>query len=332
MGGRGNPVAFFDSRINHMVKLPESTMPTVEAIYRAYEDDQNTDFRDHMGASSIGHDCDRHIWHRFRWSVRQHHPGRILRLFDTGNLAEARFVADLRRVGVQVMEIDPATGKQWQVRDATGHYGGSLDALAVGFVEAPKTVHVCEFKTHNDKSFKALKKEGVLASKPMHYAQMQSYMHLGGWTRAFYLAVNKDTDELYQERIHYDASFGMRMTARAQHIIAQQDIPIGISSDESHYKCRMCDYHGVCFSNKMPERHCRSCIFSTPIENGNWHCGKHEMLIDGEMQRKGCRWHRYIPSFITQKGWEQIDATINGEVITYKMISGDRTWIDEGVG
>ena len=34
---------------------------------------------------------------------------------------------------------------------------------------------------------------------------MQSYMHLAGLERAFYLAVNKNTDELYQERIRYDA-------------------------------------------------------------------------------------------------------------------------------
>ena len=34
---------------------------------------------------------------------------------------------------------------------------------------------------------------------------MQIYMSLTGMTRAMYLAVNKDTDELYSERVNADA-------------------------------------------------------------------------------------------------------------------------------
>jgi hypothetical protein len=49
-------------------------------------------------ASHIGTECERAIWYAFRWATRARHTGRLLRLFDTGNLAEARFVADLPRV------------------------------------------------------------------------------------------------------------------------------------------------------------------------------------------------------------------------------------------
>jgi hypothetical protein len=44
------------------------------------------------------------------------------------------------------------------VRDEAGHFGGSMDAVALGIPEAPKTWHLCEFKTHNAKSFADLQK------------------------------------------------------------------------------------------------------------------------------------------------------------------------------
>ena len=50
---------------------------------------------------------------------------------------------------------------------------------------------------------------------------MQAYMHLAGIDRAFYLAVCKDTDELYQERIHHDAEAGLRILAKAERIVVR---------------------------------------------------------------------------------------------------------------
>ena len=44
-------------------------------------------------------------------------------------------------------------------------------------------------------------------------------MQLAGLDRAFYLAVCKDTDELYQERIRHDAEAGLRILAKAERII-----------------------------------------------------------------------------------------------------------------
>ena len=92
-------------------------------------------------------------------------------------------------------------------------------AVAIGFAEAPKAWHVCEFKTHGHKSFAKLVAEGVERSKPLHWAQMQAYMQMAGIDRAFYLAVCKDTDELYQERIRHDADAGLRILAKAARIV-----------------------------------------------------------------------------------------------------------------
>ena len=150
-----------------MAPLPAPASPTVAAIYAAYEADAETGYRAPLGASMIGTECPRAIWYGFRWATRARHTGRILRLFQTGHLAEPRFVADLRRIGVTVLEVDPETGRQWTLRDAGGHFGGSMDAVAIAFPEAPMAWHVCEFKTHSAKSFAKLQAEGVAAGEQL---------------------------------------------------------------------------------------------------------------------------------------------------------------------
>lgn len=89
-----------------------------------------------------------------------------------GDLAEARFVADLRAIGCTVYEVDE-NGKQFAIEALGGHFGGHMDGAALGIPEAPKTWHVTEFKTHSAKSFAKLQKDGVQKAKPQHYAQMQ---------------------------------------------------------------------------------------------------------------------------------------------------------------
>ena len=163
-----------------MVALPAPQNQTVSAIYAAYEAERGDERRPHLGASVLGRECDRELWYIFRWATKAAHTGRLLRLFDRGNLEEPRLVADLRRIGVTVLDLDPDTGRQWKVRDLGEHLGGSMDAVALNIPEAPKTWHVLEFKTHNAKSFAKLQKEGVQRSKPEHWSQMQLYCHLAG--------------------------------------------------------------------------------------------------------------------------------------------------------
>lgn len=302
--------------------LPPPPSPTVDAIYAAYEAAADHGYREHLGASLIGTACERALWYGFRWATRARHAGRMLRLFETGHLAEARFVANLRRIGVTVLDLDPETGRQWTLRDDSGHFGGSMDAVAIGFPEAPKAWHVCEFKTHNLKSFTKLQAEGVETSKPLHWAQMQAYMHLAGIDRAFYLAVCKDTDALYQERIRHDPAAGSRILAKAHRIIAASRPPAPISQDPAWWQCRICDHHDVCHGGRAVERHCRSCLHATPVDAGRWHCARHGHLPTRVEQEAGCVLHLFIPDLVPG---EQIDA--GEDWVSYRLRDGGE-WRD----
>lgn len=286
-----------------MVAIPKKAIqPTVDAIYQAYENKREP-ARGHLGGSLIGRECERELWYSFRWVLDPAHSGRVLRLFERGQLEERTFEDNLRAAGVDVQTLDPTTGKQFRVSAVGGHFAGSLDGRAVGILEAPKTEHVLEFKTHGEKSFKDLTRNGVEKSKPEHYAQMQVYMHLSNLTRAFYLAVNKNTDELYSERIKLDKYFAGSMIDKATSIITADEPPKQISTDPTWFKCKFCDYSDVCHKQAAVNKNCRTCRHATPILNGNadWSCANNDNdVIPFDFQRTGCDQYDRHPSLKTE--------------------------------
>ena len=156
-----------------MAAIPPPSDTLVDCIYKALESASEPS-RGHLGASQIGHHCDRYLWLSFRWACPEQFQGRILRLFRRGHNEEAGVISDLRAAGCEVMDAD-GTGRQYGFRD--GHFAGSIDGMVLaGIPEAPTKPHVLEAKTHSLKSFNDVVAKGVKASKPMHYAQMQTYM------------------------------------------------------------------------------------------------------------------------------------------------------------
>ena len=306
-----------------MAPLPETpASPTRAAIFDAYEADREDGFRPHLGASQIGKSCERALWYDFRWATPARFPGRILRLFETGQLEEARIVRNLRRTGATVLEVDPETGRQWRVEAHGGHFGGSLDGVALGLLEAPKTWHVIEFKTHSAKSFRELVAKGVTQAKHQHWAQMQIYMQLTGITRALYVAVCKDDDDLHVERVRADAEAAERLLAKARRIIFAARPPSRISEDPRWWECRFCDHHEVCHQGAAAPATCRTCLHSSPVEGG-WSCARWEAMLDDAAQRRGCAKHLFIPDLVPG---EVVDA--GDDHVVYRMPDG-ATWIND---
>ena len=305
-----------------MAELPPPPTPTLTAIYTAYEARQGDGFREHLGASLIGKPCARALWFDFRWVTASRFPGRILRLFETGQREEDRLVANLRATGATVLEVDPDTGRQFRVEAHGGHFGGSLDGVALGLLEAPKTWHVVEFKTHSLKSFADLVAKGVVASKPQHAAQMQIYMHLTGLTRAMYVAVCKDTDALHIERIEVDPDGATRLLDKAKRIIEAQHPPARISDNPTWFECRMCSHHAACHTGEAAVVNCRTCLHSTAVDGG-WHCARHDRMVDAQEQRRGCARHLFIPDLVPGT------VTDAGEdFVAYRMADGS-DWLND---
>jgi hypothetical protein len=280
-----------------MPAIPESQHTTAAAIVRWYES-KPQEHRPHMGASLIGHQCERSVWLTWRWVMKPEFTGRMLRLFKRGQREEAEFIEELRGIGATVWDKDPESGDQWRVSACNGHFGGSLDGVAKGLPEAPKSVAVLEFKTHSGKSFADLAKHKVQASKPQHYDQMQVYMGKMEIDRALYMAVNKDTDDLHTEWVHFDADRFAVLMDKAERLIEMTTPPERISADPAYYVCKMCNFWKHCHGGVAAEANCRTCCYASPVENAAWSCDKHKVKLADKVQRDGCNDHLMIPALV----------------------------------
>lgn len=288
---------------------------SISALIDKYHEDKAEPPRPHMGCSQLGHYCDRWLWLSFRWAVQPAFNGRILRLFRRGQKEEATIVSDLRAIG-----MDVRTSKQQERVDFGCHVSGSIDAIIhAGVPGARMKSHVAEFKTHSLKSFNNLEKEGVEKSKPEHFVQMQTYMHGTKIDRALYVAVCKDDDRIYTERVRYDKATAEKYIARGQRLALDDRMPPPISNDPSWYQCKWCDAHKFCHETKTTKHvNCRTCAHSTAKADSTWRCERHDAdVIPTDYQRRGCESHVLHPDLVPyqrKEGQDQWTAiyTIDG--------------------
>jgi hypothetical protein len=258
-----------------MAKLPENPKDIEHLIWKAYEAKQEGN-RSYLGMSQIGEECARKLWYGFRHVAEKKFEGRILSLFERGHNEESHINSKLRMIGIKVVEHDE-NGKQFEFVGYKGHLKGHMDAALLYVPESIQTWHVGEHKTHSDKSWQAVKKNGVKKSKPVHWAQIQMYMGHSGMRRALYVAVNKNDDSIYSERVHFDPKPFDDLSAKAAYIIDAQVPPERLSTDPAWYECKRCDFQEICHRKKIPLVNCRTCARSTPIDGGLWACEKHGM-------------------------------------------------------
>lgn len=275
--------------------------PTIEAVYKSYESASESN-RPHLGASEIGKPCGRALWYGFRHASKRAFSGRMLRLFERGQREEPVLIKNLRDIGVTVWDVDPSTGKQFGFATFGGHFSGSCDGVGRGFPEDPRTPMVLEFKTSSDKLFQVLVRDGVEKAKPEHWAQMQVYMSALDINRAYYLAVNKDTDDIYGEIVHFSPVHARQLFEKAERIIFAEDPPGKISDDPAFWQCKFCDHWAVCHGEKLPEINCRTCTWSSPKREGGWSCP-----IESEM-KPGCTSHIFHPVFFTKSKPAHFDS------------------------
>lgn len=303
----------------------------VSAIYGQYHSKYNGEFRPHLGASMGGDPCLRKLWYSFRWSKMVIHEGRMQRLFQRGHREEVYFAEDLSSVGIRVITTDE-NGKQYRmVCPDNKHVGGSGDGF--GEVTTDKFEGLkkgewvlVEMKTHNEKSFKLLKKDGVQVSKPLHYSQMQVYMRWSGLTKALYIAVNKNSDELYVELIDYNQEEAEHVESRMISVVNSHEPPAKLHQDPSRFECKYCDFNDTCHTDQYRiHLSCRTCIFSIPQDDGSWSCSKFEESI---RDQSGCTAHIIHPSLMENVA-KPVSACSKNTYLEYEFKNGKKIKVGE---
>lgn len=300
-----------------MAAIPEPTITTASLIDAHHEAHQEPP-RPHLGASLLGHYCERNLWLTFRWVKPERFSGRILRLFRRGQNEESIIISDLRAIGI---DVKTTNGSQDRV-DFGNHVSGSMDGIALsGVPEAPKSQHVLEFKTHSKKSFDDLEKNGLEKSKPQHFAQCQVYMLGSKIDRALYVAVCKDDDRYYFERVKLDKALAQKYVDKGHRLVSEPNLPPPISEDSTWYQCRICSHHKFCHASALPEVNCRTCAHSTPLPDSTWRCERHDAdAIPVDFQRTGCDNHALHPDLVP---WD-MDQEASTEWEPVYIIDGNR--------
>lgn len=286
------------------------TDPTLDAVNAAIEADQSSRPRDYLGLSGgPGIECPRKLWYRFRWVATERFDADTLRKFEDGHRTEDLMASRLRAVdGITLHATDPATGKQIAVKSVGGHVAGHLDGAILGVIQAPKTWHVWEHKCCADKVQAALlkaidehgEKNALEHWNGVYFSQAQLYMHLTGMKRHYLTVDTPGGRSTISCRTDYQPARAKAFLAEAERIVFATSAPPRISDNPTWYKCKWCNFHDICHGQDLPRQvSCRTCVHSTPNQNGGWDCEKHQAAIpDRQAQENACPAHRFIPDLM----------------------------------
>ena len=278
-----------------MVAICRSEKTIADKIYEFYEKENEKPIRlTRIGASIIGKPCLREIWLSWRAYDVEQFNGRMLRLFQTGQLQEDRIQQDLIKSGFAVWTHQD-DGEQFTYTDKTGHFVAKLDGVIKGVIGSEKTPHDLEIKTHSVKSFDKVVKYGVEKAKPVHFYQMQAGMLYSNLTRALYVALCKNDENYHIERIYPDNNVQKTIELRIKKLLESRTSPVGMSDNGTSQDCKYCGMRSVCVGEKSPIKTCRSCDHVEVVcENGAWRCSLFDKILNSTQQVAACENYEVI--------------------------------------
>lgn len=316
--------------------------PTLEAVNKAVAAEGNAEPpRAKLGASGVGHPCERKSWLQFRWALDRDIEPKGVRAIRSGHRGEDEMAEDLRKVpGIQLW-TEGDDGRQIGFMDLNDHFGGSLDGIIKGLIQAPVTPHVWENKVCNEKKVARLQelkdtvgeKQALKAWDAVYWAQAQLYMHYLQLDRHYLTCCTPGLRDVVSVRTEYDMAEAMKLQIKAARIIFSARPPAKLSEDPSWYECKYCDFWALCHEVEkpvFPSVNCRTCTHSTPLQEsempadaeGTWHCAKFDNTLSTDRQREGCSAHLFHPDMVPGVAEES-----DGETVSYVLRNGE-TWID----
>lgn len=226
---------------------------------------QSQEKRNYLGASGIGDNCLRKIQLQYLRKEPEI-TAQQLRTFDIGHRLEDLVVYWLKIAGFDVRTRNEKN-EQFGFSSADGKFRGHVDGLICAFPDEltnfPKAadnrpIAILEIKTMSSKSWNDTKRRTVLISKPIYHAQVQIYMAYLEIERCLFVALNKDTSELYFEVIPFDSEAAQKYSDRAVQVIKaseNNELMPCISTDPAFYLCKMCGFRNECRKNEIQGKH-----------------------------------------------------------------------------
>lgn len=236
----------------------------VEAVLAAIDDGLRArppSGRKYLGASAIGVECDRRV--QLDYIRANDLPGapqneskiepKTQRVFDMGHVFEELAVKWLREAGF-TLKTHSASGGQIGFSVAGGRFGGHCDGVFLAGPDCIAYPALFEHKALNGKSWREIAKHGLKKSRPVYFVQIMLYQaYLDLTNPAVFMALNKETAEIYCELVAFDPAEAQRASDRAVRIIQSTDagelLPKA-AAEADNFICKFCPWHSYCWADQ----------------------------------------------------------------------------------
>lgn len=208
-------------------------------------------FRNYIGGSILGSECDRKI----QYNLTHPHlrilpePGKQ-RIFDMGNIIES-YLGKLLRIARFDLITEKSDGEQYSFKMANGKIQGHVDGILRGGPKIMSYPALVEFKSAKHSSFQKFKKNGVASENQQYFAQVQMYQKCMNITNdALWMVMNKDNSEIYAELIPHHPSFAESLIDKADRILQATDNDMLCDRgylDKNNWHCKFCDFREECW-------------------------------------------------------------------------------------
>ena len=220
------------------------TNRTVDKIDAYYESSNKP--RSRLGLSAIGHKCMRYLWYTHHGYQQEQPPGRVLRLFQLGNILEDQIVSDLMAAGYLVGNNQKEVEIELYGIKLLGHIDGMITRL-----QESKKTHLLEIKTAGEKSYKKLIKAGSYEEwNQVYKMQVQVYMLGLKLERCLAIVYNKNDSSLYTERIRFDRDWIFGKLPGIFQAIGQTGPPERNCPRSDWYEAKWCNFYDICWKKQ----------------------------------------------------------------------------------
>jgi hypothetical protein len=225
--------------------------------------------RYYIGASSIGHACDRKIWLQWRGDIQ---PKDYMesekwlkqqRAFERGIEEEERHILRLEKAGYiisdrqkQFLAAAPIISSNSFATSSYPYFfglKGHIDGIIIDSQDPKKTKYILEIKSAKENYFKGVinPEKGLEEIYPQYIKQVQLYMHFAEIHQTFVLLINKNDDELHHIILKYNPAEAEGMIEKSNRIASIESLPIGIKNEiKPPYQCKMCEFKGYCYEKE----------------------------------------------------------------------------------
>jgi Domain of unknown function DUF83 len=201
---------------------------------------EDSESRDYIGASSIGHPCLRHIWYNYNKYPRKQFSAKQKRTLTTGKYLESLLIEEILNADINIDYNENGSHHLYDYDYPV--FQGNMDAVMM--IDNKQVV--LEIKTAKDSSFKNFVKNGLYKWNIQYYSQIQSYLGMADINHAYILVINKDTGELHDEFITFDELHYSLIKHKVNEVINAKEPPEKINKSPIFYICNMCQYKEIC--------------------------------------------------------------------------------------